>query len=95
MPRSREKPSSTTAGSTPGVVGRLGAVRGAYLQGTWVAILSCSGRPRTGPAKPILGGRHPGKRLLAGSKRSSPGRLVMGPEDLARCLDDPRASAGG
>lgn len=76
----------------PGVAGRLGQSEG-YLQGTWVAILSCFRKAKdwAGQADPwwALG------ELLARIEAEFSGRLLMGPEDLARCLDDPEGLCWG
>ncbi|WP_406697250.1 membrane dipeptidase [Singulisphaera sp. Ch08] len=76
----------------PGVLGRLGQSDG-YLQGTWVAILSCYRRAEdwSSQADPwaALGA------LIARIEAEFPGRLLIGPEDLARCLDDPEGLCWG
>lgn len=70
----------------PGVTARLGQAEG-YLQGTWIAILSCYRKTEdwANQADPwaALG------ELLTRIEAEFSGRLLIGPDDLARCLDDP------
>src|SRR4051794_17599820 len=66
--------------------GRVGQSEG-YLQGTWAAVVSCyrsadDWATRRDPWD-ALGA------LLARVEAEFPGRLLIGPEDVARWLDDP------
>src|SRR5436305_9674385 len=80
-------PETTTFG--PGlyeeVARRLGQADG-YLQGTSAAVLSCYRRAedwaRQADPWAALG------QLIARLEAEFPGRLLIGPDDLARCLDD-------
>jgi membrane dipeptidase len=76
----------------PRVAARLGQAEG-YLQGTWAAILSCYRSADDWASRPdpwaALGD------LLARIEAEFPGRLLIGPADLARWLDDPEGLCWG
>jgi membrane dipeptidase len=78
--------------SYPGVTARLGQVEG-YLGETWAAVLSCyrddDEWSRASDPWQALGS------LLARLEAEFPGRLLYGPDDLARCLDDPQGLCWG
>jgi len=76
----------------PGVPGRLGQTEG-YLQGTWVAILSCYRKVEDWAGQADPWGAL--SELLARIEAEFPGRLLAGPDDLARCLDDPEGLCWG
>jgi membrane dipeptidase len=74
------------------VSARLGQAEG-YLQGTWAAVLSCyrSADDWASQSDPwtALGA------LLARIEAEFPGRLLIGPADVARWLDDPEGLCWG
>jgi membrane dipeptidase len=76
----------------PGVPGRLGQSEG-YLQGTWIAVLSCYRNTEDWASRAdpwsALG------ELLTRIEAEFSGRLLIGPDDLARCLDDPEGLCWG
>ena len=76
----------------PGVTARLGQAEG-YLQGTWIAILSCYRKADdwANQADPwsALG------ELLTRIEAEFSGRLLIGPDDQTRCLDDPEGLCWG
>jgi membrane dipeptidase len=71
---------------------RLGQAEG-YLQGTWAAVLSCSRTDADWASRAdpwaALG------TLITRTEAEFPGRLLIGPADVARWLDDPEGLCWG